>query len=127
MNACVQIARDHGLPRAELDVRRHNEGSGLTSTPFRASAQDGLSAVHSQIRFGEDDPGFAVIDIFRFEEEKLVEHGGVLQPVVVDTVGGHSVFDGGGMNLGSFDSETSDEEEAARKGTPTAVGGKGPR
>lgn len=27
MDACVQVARDHGLPRVELDVRRHNEGA----------------------------------------------------------------------------------------------------
>jgi len=88
------------------------QGTGLSSTPFRAVAQDDLVAVHSRFRFGEDDPGFAAIDIFRFEDERIIEHWDVIQPVVIDTLSGNSMFEGGGMNLESVDSEQADEEEA---------------
>ena len=67
------------------------------------------------------------MDIFRFEQDRIVEHWDAIQPVAVeivehwdaiqpvavDSVSGNTMFDGGGMYLETVDNEAADEQEAA--------------
>lgn len=52
-----------------------------TFTIHRVIASEDLVAVHYHSQAGPDDLGFAVIDIFRVENCKMVEHWDVVQPV----------------------------------------------
>ena len=55
--------------------------------------QDGnLAAVHSRIRQKADDPGVAVIHIFRFESGKIVELWDFGQAVPKDTINENGMF-----------------------------------
>jgi predicted SnoaL-like aldol condensation-catalyzing enzyme len=47
----------------------------------RVIADGDLVAVHSHVTIGADDRGMAVVDIFRFEQGKVVEHWDVVQQV----------------------------------------------
>ena len=47
----------------------------------RVIAEDNLVAVHSHLRRNAEDRGRVVIDIFRVEQGKIVEHWDVFQPV----------------------------------------------
>jgi predicted SnoaL-like aldol condensation-catalyzing enzyme len=70
----------------------------FVSTPgFRASvkrviADDDMVATHMHLQLSEHDPGFALVDIWRIEHGKLVEHWDVMQKVPETTVGGNSMF-----------------------------------
>jgi predicted SnoaL-like aldol condensation-catalyzing enzyme len=49
---------------------------------FKRVLVDGdLVAVHSRVTTGPDDTGMAVVDIFRAENGRFVEHWDVIQPV----------------------------------------------
>lgn len=48
--------------------------------------------VHYQVRRWKDDLGFAVIDIFRIEGDKIVEHWDVMQDVPADSPNPNSPF-----------------------------------
>ena len=52
-----------------------------TFTIHRMIASDDLVVVHSHSQATPDDPGFAVVDIFRVENCLMVEHWDVVQPV----------------------------------------------
>jgi predicted SnoaL-like aldol condensation-catalyzing enzyme len=52
-----------------------------TITIKRVIAEDNLVAVHSHLKRNAEDRGRAVIDIFRVEQGKIVEHWDVFQPV----------------------------------------------
>jgi predicted SnoaL-like aldol condensation-catalyzing enzyme len=52
-----------------------------TTTIKRVIAEDNLVAIHSHLKRNAEDPGRAVIDIFRVEQGKIVEHWDVFQPV----------------------------------------------
>jgi len=55
--------------------------------------QDGdLVAVHSRVRQTPNDPGAAVIHIFRFEADKIVELWDFGQAIPTDTVNEHGMF-----------------------------------
>jgi predicted SnoaL-like aldol condensation-catalyzing enzyme len=73
--------------------------AGLVATPgFHASVKrivaDGdLVAVHMHVRFSEaENSGMAVMDMFRLENGKIVEHWDVIQEVPTETVSGNSMF-----------------------------------
>jgi predicted SnoaL-like aldol condensation-catalyzing enzyme len=72
---------------------------GLVAAPgFHASVKrivaDGdLVAVHMHVRFSEaENSGMAVMDMFRLENGKIVEHWDVIQEVPAETVSGNSMF-----------------------------------
>lgn len=71
---------------------------GLAARPgFRASvkrivAEGDLVAVHLHLDFGAGAPGLAVMDMFRLENGKIVEHWDVIQEIPPQTASGNSMF-----------------------------------
>jgi predicted SnoaL-like aldol condensation-catalyzing enzyme len=51
-----------------------------------------IAIVHSLVRFKPDDRGMAVVDIFRFEKGKVVEHWDVVQPVPEKSANNNTMF-----------------------------------
>ena len=47
----------------------------------RAIAEDDLVVLHYNLKLSADDPGRAVVDIFRAQDGQIVEHWDVVQPV----------------------------------------------
>jgi predicted SnoaL-like aldol condensation-catalyzing enzyme len=60
----------------------------------RAIADGDLVAIHVHSKMDEKDVGRAVVDIFRLENGKIVEHFDVGQSVPEKTANGNSMFDG---------------------------------
>ncbi len=58
----------------------------------RAVAEDDLVAVHSHLKVSAEDRGTAVMDFFRLENGKIVEHWDVLQPVPGEAVNANTMF-----------------------------------
>ena len=58
----------------------------------RVLADADLVAVHGHVTMHRDDPGQAVIDIFRLEGEKIVEHWDVTQPVPSNPANQNTMF-----------------------------------
>ena len=71
--------KDH--PEASLDIK-HVVGEG------------DLVVVHSLFRTGPQDRGQAIMDLFRVEDGKMVEHWDVIQPVPAQTANGNTMFEG---------------------------------
>ena len=59
---------------------------------IRVIAEGNLVAVHSHVTFSADDRGNAVVDIFRFEHGKIVEHWDVVQPVPEKSANSNTMF-----------------------------------
>jgi predicted SnoaL-like aldol condensation-catalyzing enzyme len=55
-------------------------------------AEGTLVAVHSHLKPNPTDPGMAVVDIFRVENGKLVEHWDVMQPVLLQPENKNTMF-----------------------------------
>lgn len=53
-----------------------------------------LVVVHSLFRTGPQDRGEAIMDLFRVDHGKIVEHWDVIQPVPVQTANGNTMFEG---------------------------------
>src|SRR5262245_53656006 len=51
-----------------------------------------IVVVHSHVRMKPEDRGFAVVDIFRFEKGKVVEHWDVLQPIPEKSANNNTMF-----------------------------------
>ena len=51
-----------------------------------------LAAIHLHARLSTEYPGGAVVDMFRLEDNKIVEHWDVLQPVPTECVNPHPMF-----------------------------------
>lgn len=84
--------------------------SATTShTVHRLAAWGDLVAVQSHVTTSPEDPGMAAMDIFRFENDLIVEHWDVVQAVPVDTTSGHTMFDGGGSNVAGATATGSEE------------------
>lgn len=63
------------------------------ATVKRAVAEGDLVVLHVHSQQNPDDPGEAVMDIFRFDSDgKIVEHWDVAQPVPEKTASGRSMF-----------------------------------
>jgi predicted SnoaL-like aldol condensation-catalyzing enzyme len=70
----------------------------------RVIAQGDLVLLHVHVtttaaQRGDEHAGFAITDIFRVADGKIVEHWDVIQPVPPTSVNGHTMFDGGGRSL----------------------------
>ena len=63
-----------------------------TFTIHRVIASDDLIAVHYHSQAGPDDQGFAVVDIFRVEDCRMVEHWDVVQPVPKESANDNTMF-----------------------------------
>ena len=61
-------------------------------TVHRVIASDDLVAVHYHSQANPDDPGFAVVDIFRVENCRMVEHWDVVQPVPEQSENDNTMF-----------------------------------
>lgn len=51
-----------------------------------------LVAVHSHVKQNEDDPGAAVVHIFKFEKDKIIEMWDVGQPIPNETINEFGMF-----------------------------------
>jgi predicted SnoaL-like aldol condensation-catalyzing enzyme len=58
----------------------------------RAMADEETVAVHSHVRQNPEDPGAAVVHIFRFENERIVELWDIGQPIPENPVNKNGVF-----------------------------------
>jgi predicted SnoaL-like aldol condensation-catalyzing enzyme len=65
---------------------------GATIVLKRALADGDLVAIHYQSKFRPDDRGYAVVDIFRVENGKIVEHWDVSQPVPEKAANNNGMF-----------------------------------
>jgi predicted SnoaL-like aldol condensation-catalyzing enzyme len=58
----------------------------------RVIAEDDLVVLHYHLKLRPDDLGQAVVDIFRVEEGRVVEHWDVLQPVPSESANNNTMF-----------------------------------
>ncbi|MDD0854120.1 ester cyclase [Halobacteriovorax sp. GB3] len=58
----------------------------------RVVSQGDLVMIHVHSKQNEKDKGKAIVDIFRLENGKIVEHWDVIQEVKTDTASGNSMF-----------------------------------
>ena len=65
---------------------------GLRFEVKRAIAEGDLVAVHSHLKVSADDRGTAVMDFFRLENGRIVEHWDALQPVPEDSANANTMF-----------------------------------
>jgi len=61
-------------------------------TIHRVISSNDVVAVHYHSQATPDDPGFAVVDIFRVENCRMVEHWDVVQPVPETAVNENTMF-----------------------------------
>lgn len=74
-------------------VRR--ESPQATQKIYRIVAEEDHVVTHQHVVRWPGDPGFAVCDIFRIEDGKIVEHWDVLQEIPEKPVNPHSMFEDG--------------------------------
>lgn len=65
---------------------------------YRAIADGDLVALHLHSKIDDKDLGRAVVDIFRLENAKIVEHFDVVQSVPAKTANGNTMFEGNNEN-----------------------------
>ncbi len=58
----------------------------------RVVAEEDLVVLHYHLKMSPDDLGRAVVDIFRVESGKVVEHWDVLQPVPAEAANTNTMF-----------------------------------
>lgn len=64
------------------------------ATIHRVIADGDLVALHVHSQETPDDPGRAIVDIFRVENGRIIEHFDVIQPVPAATANGNTMFSG---------------------------------
>lgn len=67
------------LPSASFDIKR-------------ILVDGNFAAIHLHGRISPENPGGAVVDMFRLENGKIVEHWDVLQPVPAKSINQHPMF-----------------------------------
>jgi predicted SnoaL-like aldol condensation-catalyzing enzyme len=81
-------------PQAAVEVL----GKALVALPgwtydFKHAYVDGdIVVLHSHVKMKADDRGMAVVDIFRFEKGKIVEHWDVVQPIPEKSANDNTMF-----------------------------------
>ncbi len=60
--------------------------------PVRALEENDLAAVHGRVRLSPEDPWIALIHIFRFDGDRIVEEWEVAKEVPVESPNGNGVF-----------------------------------
>ena len=65
-----------------------------SSSVKRVLADGDLVAIHSNSKLNPQDRGRAIVDIFRVENGKIVEHWDVIQDVPETSANGNTMFDG---------------------------------
>ena len=75
------------------------ESPDASQTIKRAFVDGDHVIVHVHVIRFRGDPGLAVVDIFRLENERIVEHWDVLQEVPATPLNPNSMFDGGVIEL----------------------------
>jgi predicted SnoaL-like aldol condensation-catalyzing enzyme len=63
-----------------------------TNKIVRIMADGDLVAVHVHSTLNSDDRGRAIVDIFRVENDRIVEHWDVIQPVPEETANANGMF-----------------------------------
>ena len=58
----------------------------------RAIAEGDLVVLHYNLKMSPDDLGHAVVDIFRVEDGRIVEHWDVMQPVPAESKNDNGMF-----------------------------------
>jgi len=66
-----------------------------TQKIYRVFAEDDHVITHQHVTRWPGDPGFAVCDIFRIADGKIVEHWDVLQEIPANPVNPNSMFENG--------------------------------
>ena len=64
----------------------------LTFDIKRVIAEGDLVALHYHLKTSPDDLGTAIVDIFRVEDGRVVEHWDVLQPVPAEAANSNTMF-----------------------------------
>jgi len=73
-------------------------GKALVALPgwtydFKHAYVDGdIVVLHSHVKMKADDRGMAVVDIFRFEKGRIVEHWDVVQPIPEKSANDNTMF-----------------------------------
>ncbi|MBT2185473.1 nuclear transport factor 2 family protein [Sphingobium nicotianae] len=80
--------------KAWLDFVR-KETPQATQKIYRVFAEDDHVITHQHVTRWPGDPGFAVCDIFRIADGKIVEHWDVLQEISATPVNPNSMFENG--------------------------------
>ena len=73
-------------------IERFQQHPERTNTIIRAIAEDDLVVLHVHSKLDANDRGRALVDIFRLENGKIVEHWDVIQQVPESTASGRSIF-----------------------------------
>jgi predicted SnoaL-like aldol condensation-catalyzing enzyme len=87
--ATLPDGRDAVINFLEKLLERYPE---RTFTIHRVIASDDLVAVHYHSQATPEDLGFAVVDIFRVEDCRMVEHWDVVQPVPEQSANDNTMF-----------------------------------
>jgi predicted SnoaL-like aldol condensation-catalyzing enzyme len=78
---------------AAIEMLEPKFSSPSASFDIKRILVDGdLAAIHLHGRFSQDSPGGAVVDLFRLEDGKIVEHWDVVQPVPEGCINPHPMF-----------------------------------
>lgn len=59
---------------------------------YRSAADGDLVWVHAHLILDPNEPGIALVDIFRVKDGKLVEHWDIMQPVPASAANSNSMF-----------------------------------
>lgn len=74
------------------------DNPSASSTIKRMVAEGDLVVLHVHAKTNPDDRGRAIVDVFRVENGKIVEHWDVIQDVPERSANGNTMFDGQNAN-----------------------------
>src|SRR6187401_2879747 len=86
------IAPDGKDPAVEVLGKALQALPGWTYEVKHAYVDGDYAIVHSHVRMKADDRGMAVVDIFRFEKGKVVEHWDVVQAIPEKSANNNTMF-----------------------------------
>jgi predicted SnoaL-like aldol condensation-catalyzing enzyme len=64
----------------------------FSSDVKRVIAEGDTVAIHHEVHMVPGDAGMSVVDIFRVEDDKVVEHWDVIQPIPAESANGNTMF-----------------------------------